>query len=468
MDARRRNGLLASCDPCRKRKIGCDHRKPICKRCERRGQTARCIYQPTPTTETGPRASLSSTGRSTSRGLLREAGVKAQSNPSPVLQPASPAPTDAEQRVRQVKDVLRHLRHFDRIHQLLRDYYASNQGPIVPGVIVFAILEAARNSTSLWQAISSSESDDTLLLSAAQQTISITKCAIEITPKTTVAAFCASLCSESIRLEALGIVCSVAARACKFATRRNDFSQDDFINDLYGCSLECRRLSREIATMNDALLWLTYENVILTTYMHGDSSEYVWQRLDHLGGDVSALGVHRESFNTSNTPLFLSELRRRAFHKAYGLDVYLSGVFDRPSRISKRHADCALPLDLDDNEICVDNASTLEIGRLSSDGWSLSGQTNCATWIRTRSLFSSVKEEIAECSILSSNLETQSRLWCVTDLFQSSSGHLLTRITVHFPRAWMRCGRGFLSISATLPLSAPQTPQRSSCALLRD
>lgn len=115
----------------------------------------------------------------------------------------------------------------------------------------------------------------------------------------------------------------------------------------------------------------------------------------------------------SNTPLFLSELRRRTFHKAYGLDVYLAALFDRPPRLSKRHADCTLPLDLPDDVVWTDVASRSEDSTLSSEGWSLSGRTNCATWIRTRSLFSSVKEEIAECSILPPSDEINSRLQSV-------------------------------------------------------
>lgn len=136
----------------------------------------------------------------------------------------------------------------------------------------------------------------------------------------------------------------------------------------------------------------------------------MWPRLDSLSGDVLALGVHRESFNASNTPAFVAELRRRSYHKSYGLTVWLAAVFDRPPRLSKRHADCALPLDLTDDELCEEGASLQDVSHLSSDGWNLTDETNAATWIRTRSLFSIVKEEIAECSILPPGPDTQARL----------------------------------------------------------
>lgn len=69
MNSRRRNGKLASCEPCRKDKVRCDHRVPVCSRCQRRRSAARCFYHPAPLTKVSaekedPRkASQSSTSR---------------------------------------------------------------------------------------------------------------------------------------------------------------------------------------------------------------------------------------------------------------------------------------------------------------------------------------------------------------------------------------------------------------------
>ncbi|KAL7948702.1 N-terminal binuclear Zn cluster-containing/DNA binding domain-containing protein [Trichoderma barbatum] len=40
----RPNGRLVACDNCRSRKVACDHRQPVCKRCIDRGQEAECVY----------------------------------------------------------------------------------------------------------------------------------------------------------------------------------------------------------------------------------------------------------------------------------------------------------------------------------------------------------------------------------------------------------------------------------------
>ncbi|KAJ5336824.1 uncharacterized protein N7506_004846, partial [Penicillium brevicompactum] len=48
--SRRRNGKPASCEPCRRDKVRCDHALPVCTRCRDRGVSQRCFYHPAPLT----------------------------------------------------------------------------------------------------------------------------------------------------------------------------------------------------------------------------------------------------------------------------------------------------------------------------------------------------------------------------------------------------------------------------------
>lgn len=41
---RRRNGRLQACEPCRKRKVSCDHAFPACRRCRVRNNPGGCVY----------------------------------------------------------------------------------------------------------------------------------------------------------------------------------------------------------------------------------------------------------------------------------------------------------------------------------------------------------------------------------------------------------------------------------------
>ena len=51
---RRPNGRFKACDPCKSRKIACDHVRPVCSRCRKRKQENDCVY-----TETAPRSKSS-------------------------------------------------------------------------------------------------------------------------------------------------------------------------------------------------------------------------------------------------------------------------------------------------------------------------------------------------------------------------------------------------------------------------
>lgn len=67
----RRNGKLQACEPCRKRKIRCDHDQPHCGRCKKTKQESQCYYHPAPLSRTNgdpaaPAVSINPNQRSSS------------------------------------------------------------------------------------------------------------------------------------------------------------------------------------------------------------------------------------------------------------------------------------------------------------------------------------------------------------------------------------------------------------------
>lgn len=54
---KRKNGRLQSCEPCRKRKVACDHRLPVCSRCRRGGVADKCVYMTQPGQRSHPHQS---------------------------------------------------------------------------------------------------------------------------------------------------------------------------------------------------------------------------------------------------------------------------------------------------------------------------------------------------------------------------------------------------------------------------
>lgn len=109
--------------------------------------------------------------------------------------------------------------------------------------------------------------------------------------------------------------------------------------------------------------------------------------------------MHKEA-TSADVPIWLIETRRRVFCSSYNQDKSISTFLGRPLRISKRHTDVKLPLDLRDNEI-TGPPSDLDaaILRLDPNGWNTKGQHLRATWIRLRHIASRLREEILDLSL---------------------------------------------------------------------
>lgn len=125
--------------------------------------------------------------------------------------------------------------------------------------------------------------------------------------------------------------------------------------------------------------------------------EIVWHRLGDVSNDVLALGLHKETNNTVDIPEWLAECRRKMFMKAYTTDMAMSELFNRPPRLLRRHSDCAMPLDLSDEELLAGPADfELVKSRLSSHGWNLKGELYSTTYSRLRCTLMEIREEVLE------------------------------------------------------------------------
>lgn len=66
---KRKNGRPSSCEPCRIAKLRCDHTRPVCGRCSRKGKPNGCVYHPAPLTH-AKRADTDSHGVESRRDLI--------------------------------------------------------------------------------------------------------------------------------------------------------------------------------------------------------------------------------------------------------------------------------------------------------------------------------------------------------------------------------------------------------------
>ncbi|CAK3812188.1 transcription factor C6 like [Lecanosticta acicola] len=484
----RRNGKAASCEPCRKGKIRCDHQRPVCGRCKRRGLVTRCFYHPAPLTRprtfdeeatatrtsnrtrsytptaSPPRTAVAPDTSINAAPLSRPSaishGVQTLSLPwSPMtpnsqgqLLPPHGRPSFEgpfrEERLRPVKDLLRHLSHYRFIQKLLVNYGLNSQAANVPAPILNAFGESLTQTASKYSLDGTVDEVETCRL--VNDVLRNTSKPISVTPDLDWKRFVALFTGDNLRLEAVGLMYALTARACLLGLAWDDDKREDFVHALRNASATCLNIVREIApNITDVLLWHSFDHVRLCTHIDGDASLAVYRRLGELSTDVFECGIHRESTITADTPVFLAECKRRTFAACYHIDKFVSTLIDRPPRIPKRYSDCKMPLDLADHDLLAEPAALEAAKRkLTIEGWNSAGHYVPTSWQRVRYMLGILREEIHEFQIQPSSQENTLNLRDLARRCRESQESLPSHLR-YDPQCW----HSGLSVSICLMLT---------------
>ncbi|PLB40808.1 uncharacterized protein BDW47DRAFT_134602 [Aspergillus candidus] len=426
----RRNRSLASCEPCRERKTRCDHGKPVCASCQRRGLSSRCYYHPSPLTKDRRAQRLDVPALPRSKPATppgsRNSAKCCQTNPKrsaagppkfhtwPFMStvsdtlPQTPTPGSHgskayEAHLATMKEILSQLRYLPVIEKRLHQYYSSKHNALVPKPVVLHLLETLRADLVSSSHIlgeegervelgNVSEISETVLLASSTEVV--------ITPSLDLHGFVALFCGPNLRVETIGLLYTMAARASACFVDRDEDKDDAFFQDMVWYSTLTLRLARDLAPQStDVIVWLANENAHLRSFLEGDASLGVWRLVGDLTTDLLALGLNREAtYSPERTPFFLAECRRKCFVTEYYLEKMFGLVFNLPPRITSRYVDVKLPLDLSDDEIFAQTPKELEEAknRLTEDGWNTDGKFRAATWARLRYILSQFREGIVE------------------------------------------------------------------------
>lgn len=322
--ANRKNGKQASCEPCRRGKMRCDHRMPICDRCRRRNIEAECYYHPAPLTRPNKRVRTSTTNyreaeaieTSQSNTPVAQASISSRNRvydlvgnndpstpahsvrgsdetPSGVLSLQSLQSLDdtnirhmnhaavcddrgnktIEGDLFSIVHILSHFRYCATVKKLVMEYYDLGQVAIIPRHLV---LPAVSDLENIYEEILQPRTalDDAAsraaLLPVAERIERATKSKIDITPTTSMEVFRSCYTGPNLRVETIGLIFTLAARACRVGLFPNDIDVHDFVQIMFLCSARCVHLARELASeMNDIIIWLSYENLRITTSTQG-------------------------------------------------------------------------------------------------------------------------------------------------------------------------------------------------------
>jgi hypothetical protein len=204
-----------------------------------------------------------------------------------------------------MQEIIGHLHYYPLIEKVVKEYCSHGQAHLIPSPLILPILASLSHLPSLCGLLEDSSPNEAEIGSLAARILRSTATPVTITSSLSVEGFCSALTEPSLRLEMLGVMYSIAARACSAGLSRDDDGHGDFIQTMFRASLDCRRIAKDIAPLNDALLWLTYETVILSSCVLGHSSkclcrfsghilifldEIVWDRLGDLSSMKTPLG----------------------------------------------------------------------------------------------------------------------------------------------------------------------------------
>ncbi len=325
MSSRRRNGQAASCEPCRKDKVRCDHETPICGRCQKRNITSRCFYHPAPLT--GERDSP--TPQSRSQRIRRSAKERSRrENP----RPPSPTPSSVEISIRSPKTdqslppgyfgptsfvsafsggsegafwpsndeaqvpgnshsmlpsywvsettkLLSILREASTIEQLVHDFYGASQSAILPTLLSSNLVTEMRGILEKDETPQSIYKKTTQILESTTQTFQMPT---DIKGKE----FHRLFRGTQMRLEIIGLVYAIAGRSCIFGLAHDRFpghaeaasaARFQFARRMLTASNTAIHVCKLLTPVNDMTSWLLYENMLLSCMLHGDTSKFYYR-----------------------------------------------------------------------------------------------------------------------------------------------------------------------------------------------
>ncbi|KAI0835038.1 hypothetical protein F5Y06DRAFT_142892 [Hypoxylon sp. FL0890] len=433
-DFRRSNGRIPACEPCKKRKVACDHLRPICTRCITRGHDDACIYldheSPRPTRTRRPRRpppadavvspALSATVFRASTGssqatspdptapvsagylgftsfsaVFQEAGISTGNvssalppadadSPGPYLNPGHPIST----RIRETcLTLLQRVPERARAIHLFR----KRAGPL-EGWIRFV---AERLLESLFETfghyLGRTRKPSHL------ETLARQLCANTIAPfsddEPDPGRWMAQFSGHKMRWESIGILLcfwdedSPASKADVDGWVSVDRESLDLCVEL------CKRLSRG----NSLMLYLTYRLMVAESLFSGDASLATWRLHGEVVSLLTFLGFHAEENNSGSEyqPNFSSEIKRKLCAIVYIFDIVYVSFTGRPPLLNNNYLITPLPLDLQDEDLALDQVSLrAKADRLDARGWNKEDGVYCTTVIRAWGMLASIREEV--------------------------------------------------------------------------
>uniref|UniRef100_A0A0B7KDA7 Zn(2)-C6 fungal-type domain-containing protein n=2 Tax=Bionectria ochroleuca TaxID=29856 RepID=A0A0B7KDA7_BIOOC len=441
---RRPNGRPAACDPCRARKVACDHTRPICKRCLRGRQGgSKCVYS---------ESALPSSSVSTS-----PAQQVASARPKPAFKVAPPGIRRPQRRRAPVRrgylgftsfsSVLEEtVQSLSMVNGSTPDYSQHTAGPrVVQGEVRFSdlplplqemamyVLSCLPGQPNAHMAFNKTphKIQDHFYLGVDRVSESVTEIFATLAKhdeRATLEAVAEFLCAntalplpdvhtsaidhieqftgQNLRWESLGLLWAHLERVGDLInamrTRRVVWLDDRPDHEAsQTCLTYCVELSKYFSAGNDLLLDISRRQGTLLSIFDGDANLSCAYVTGATASMLSYLGLHVLKNPDGYQPSSCSENKRRLFAQVFSGDKLSVAFTGRPPLISRRYCSTSLLLDLPDEVLSLDQETiTRAAESLDSKGWNTDGAVYSATVIRARYICAVVRDELLEMALV--------------------------------------------------------------------
>jgi hypothetical protein len=177
--------------------------------------------------------------------------------------------------VQKISEILLTLGDFSAIESLLREYYDLSQSAAIPAPF---ILNNIGPFKAMCEECARVRNIDDLTSSITVRIIQNTAEIFEVAPIMAGKDFHQLFTGPAIRLEMIGVICSLAGRARYLGLARDKFdgqsSPIQFARKMLAASDAAIYICKILTPLNDLTIWLVHENLLLSDSINGDSSEY--------------------------------------------------------------------------------------------------------------------------------------------------------------------------------------------------
>ncbi|KPM43445.1 hypothetical protein AK830_g3114 [Neonectria ditissima] len=395
---RRSNGRPQACDPCRARKVACDHSQPTCKRCRKRRQP--CVYTVAPKPKPGgslPRSPCSTptppyTGY---LGFTSHSAVFEETRNSLTLVHGSRPVDSGPRRGPRVdrSEVPAPLR--EMILFVLRnlpgteDFASVERTPCRPDDW---LLEAAKRIVqTIHKDFPKQREDDGLLEDWARTICSNTARPFHDTGLSS-QDWIDQFAGPCLRWESIGILLTYWDV---------EFWEGGNAQTTGMCLKYCIEIALHFTPGNDIIVYLCYRRSTMVSIISGDASLSCWSCHSKTVALLTFLGLHAERETTPYRPTLISENRRRLFARLFNIDKVMVSFTGRPPLLGRRYVSTPLPLDLPDEVLLADDESLVArtVQALDDQGWNTEGRLYSATLLRARVMIAFIREELLEVAL---------------------------------------------------------------------